>query len=65
MSMYNWSTDTKILKKDKEAYKIWRLEQLINFGLKGEKISTKELKKYWKKLRIDLNRKKVLSLWLA
>lgn len=51
--MYNWSVDEKQLKKYPEKYKIWRLEQLINWGLGGEKISEKDIRKYWKKLFMD------------
>src|SRR5260221_402194 len=36
--MYNWNTDITQLKKDPEQYAIWKLEQLINYGLDGEKI---------------------------
>ncbi|MDP3956789.1 MAG: hypothetical protein Q8P97_02225 [bacterium] len=59
--MYNWSTDEKELKKDPERYKIWRLEQLANFGLNGEKIKSEDLKKYWDKIKIDPARRKFLS----
>lgn len=59
--MYNWSTDEKELKKDPENYKIWRLEQLANFGLNGEKINLEDLKKYWDKIKIDPARRKFLS----
>lgn len=59
--MYNWSTDEKIIKKDPEKYKIWRLEQLINFGLNSKKIDKAELKKYWKKIKIDPARRIFLS----
>ncbi len=46
--MYNWSIDEKKFKKeDPEGYKIWRLEQMINFGEPGEKLNERELKKYW------------------
>lgn len=62
--MYNWSTDTKTLEKNPEKYAIWKLEQLINFGLNGEKISEKLLKKYWDRLNLDPNRRKVLAYWL-
>ena len=62
--MYNWSTDTSKLKKNPEKYAIWRLEQLVNFGLNGEKIQKSLLKKHWHKLNIDPKRKKVLKLWL-
>ena len=35
--MYNWSVDEKNFKKeDPQGYKIWKLEQLINYGLGEE-----------------------------
>lgn len=62
--MYNWNVNTTKLKKNPEKYTIWRLEQNINFGLNGEKLKTDELKKYWTKLSIDPQRKKLLEMWL-
>lgn len=62
--MKNWSVDTRELKKDKEKYAIWKLEQMVNFGLDGEKISRAELKKYWNKLNLDPNKKNYLSFLL-
>ncbi|EKE21672.1 MAG: hypothetical protein ACD_7C00157G0002 [uncultured bacterium] len=63
--MYNWSTDTTELKKDKKQYAIWRLEQMVNFGLEGKRLSRKKLIKYWSSLSLDLNKKKYLKtiLW--
>ncbi|MDA1338191.1 MAG: hypothetical protein O2871_02410 [bacterium] len=63
--MKNWSTDTKRLKKDKEKYTVWKLEQLINFGLDGQKLSEKDLRKYFTKLSIDPLKKAFLHriLW--
>lgn len=61
--MYNWSTDTSELQKNPEQYTIWKLEQLINYGLNDEKINKRELKKYWTSLNIfDPARKKYISL---
>lgn len=60
--MYNWSVDEKQLKKDKEKYFIWRLEQMVNFGLAEEKIDAKLLKKYWLKINIDPARRKFIGL---
>lgn len=60
--MYNWSTDLSQLKKNKREYKIWKLEQLVNFGLNKEKISKVDIKKYWHKIEIDPARKKFLRL---
>ena len=63
--MYNWSVDLKQLKKDKQAYAIWRLEQMVNFGLNNEKIKASELKKYWPHLRLDPVKREYLNslLW--
>lgn len=62
--MYNWSTDEKQLQGDAEKYAIWRLEQTINFGLNGEKLSEAELRTYWHKLSLDPHRKAFLELLL-
>ncbi len=62
--MYNWNIDTKTLKKDKKQYAIWKLEQMVNFGLNGKKLDKKALKKYWPQLDLDTNKKKYLSLIL-
>jgi len=62
--MYNWSTDTKELKKYPEKYSIWKLEQLINYGLNGEKLNTRKVKKYWDKIRIDPKKRALLSFLL-
>ncbi|MDP3792656.1 MAG: hypothetical protein Q8Q89_02900 [bacterium] len=62
--MYNWSTDPKELEKDKEKYIIWKLEQMVNFGLAGEKIDKEELKTYWSKLNLDPHRRRLLELFL-
>jgi len=62
--MKNWSTDTKKLRKDKEKFSVWRLEQLVNFGLGKEKIKKSELKKYWKAIHIDPFKRKFLSLFV-
>ena len=54
--MYNWSTDEEAMKKaDPQGYEIWRLEQMINYGLDGEKLSEAKLRQYWQVLkdRID------------
>lgn len=62
--MYNWSTDVDELKKDRRRYAIWRLEQMVNFGLCGEKIKRKEIKRYWSVLNLDSNKKKYLAMLL-
>jgi len=63
--MYNWSIDEEKFKKaDPKGYKIWRLEQMINFGLGEEKLNADELKKYFNKLTIDEYAKKYLEFLL-
>ena len=62
--MKNWSTDTTQLQKDPEKFSIWKLEQLINFGLDGEKIDKTELKKYWGVLNLDPLKKKFLAIFV-
>lgn len=52
--MYNWSVDEKLFKKlDPEGYKVWRLQQLINYGLCGRKLKRRDLKHYWDRLFLD------------
>ena len=62
--MKHWSVETDELKKDKNAYAIWKLEQMINFGLGNEKIKKQELLTYWDRLDLDSSKKKFLSLIL-
>lgn len=62
--MKNWSIDIKELKKDKDKFTIWKLEQLINFGLDKEKIKIDDLRKYWRVIDIDSSKRKFLSLIL-
>lgn len=54
--MYNWSVDEKAFKKkDPKGYKLWRLTQLINYGLDGEKLDREEVKKAWPKIKDRLD----------
>lgn len=62
--MYNWAVDTRELKKDRKKYTVWKLEQLINFGLNKEKINRRNLKKYWKDIVIDPKKSRYLSFLL-
>ncbi len=63
--MHNWSVDEKRFKKiDPEGYRIWQIQQLINYGLDGEKLSRKEVKRYWSKLYLDQTTKKYLKFLL-
>ena len=63
-NMYHWSVDVDFLKKYPEKYRIWRLEQLINFGLQKEKLSKKELVKYFGYLDLDSSKRKYLKFLL-
>lgn len=57
-----WDYDIKELKKSKQG-RLLILERLINYGpLKGEKISLSEVKKNWKKLNIDPDRRELFKL---
>ncbi len=59
--MYNWSTNTKRLKKNPDKYAIFVLEQRINFGLNQKKLPLSLLKKYWQQLRIDPKKRNYLK----
>lgn len=63
--MYNWSVDISHLKKFPEKYTIWKLEQLINFGLGKEKLKRKLLIKYFNRLSIDPLKRKYLEFLLS
>lgn len=62
--MYNWDVDLSKWNKKSRSYIIWRLQQLINFGLNGEKLDLSLVRKYWSKLELDTQRKKFLELIL-
>lgn len=62
--MVNWSTDEKRFKKENpKEYKLWKITQLINYGLDGEKLILSEVKKSWKyiKNKIDESNKNYLQ----
>lgn len=66
--MHNWSVDEKKFKKENpNEYRLWRLTQLINYGLDGEKLDKEEVKKSWSaiKEKLDPNTKVYLEylLW--
>ena len=57
-----WDYDIEELKKTKSG-RLLILERLINYGpLKGEKIPLSEVKKNWKKLNIDPDRRELFKL---
>lgn len=63
--MYNWSVNTKNLRQNPEAFDVFELEQMINFGLNKKKLSERNLRKYWDKLKIDEDKRQYLKklLW--
>ncbi len=66
--MINWSTDeVKFKKANPKEYRLWRLVQLINYGLDGEKLSKSQLKKSWPliKDKLDPYKKRAIEylLW--
>ena len=64
-NMKNWSVDEERFKKeDPEGHQVWRLEQLINYGLDGEKLDPALLKKYWGRLVLDPAAKRYLEFLL-
>ncbi len=67
ITMYNWSTDEEYLKQFPQDYEKWRLLQLINYGLDGEKLDLKLLKKHWPKIKnevLDKNIKKYIQRYI-
>lgn len=62
--MRNWSTDTSKFDKKSSEFKIWKLEQLINFGLQGDLIDTQELHTFLPSLTIDPSKRNFLELLL-
>ncbi|MDE2188206.1 MAG: hypothetical protein KGJ35_00550 [Patescibacteria group bacterium] len=62
--MKNWSTNTKELEKDADSFLIWKLEQLINFGLDGTTLKLSDLRKFWNKISIDPAKRKFLAMFI-
>ena len=65
--MYNWSVDEEKFKKSNpKKYKLWRLVQLINYGLDGEKLDREEVKAAWPKIKdqLDPDMQKTIEFYL-
>jgi len=59
---YLWDYDEKELKKTEQG-RIFILERMLNYGPgEGEKIDLKLVKKYWSKLDLFPDNKKLLEL---
>lgn len=66
--MINWSTDEKEFKKtNPKEYKLWKITQLINYGLDGGKLDRNEVVKAWPNIsdRLDPYKKRAMEylLW--
>lgn len=59
-----WDYTKTEYNKQAKADPVWHLERLINYGLNGDKINARELKKYLPYLRIPQNRRAFLELLL-
>lgn len=54
--MFNWSTDEEKLKKENpRAWRLWRITQLIDYGLDGEKLKKSEIIKYWSEIKDEID----------
>ena len=66
--MYNWShiDEEEMKRNNPENYRRWRLIQMINFDLQGEKLDKKEVKKLWPEIKdeIDPYRRRVIEFLL-
>ena len=58
----HWSINIKELKKDKESFAAWKVEQWVNWGIGNTRIKKADLIKYWDKIDIDPWKRKALSL---
>ena len=62
--MIKWNTNEEYYKKhDPVGYKRWRLVQLINYGLDGEKLDKAEVIKQWPHIKdeLDIDSRKTLE----
>lgn len=63
--MYNWSVDEKTFKKNSlEEYEIWKIQQMVNYGLGHDKLDENKVRKYWSRLFIDSPTRRYLEFLL-
>ncbi len=65
--MVNWNTDEEKFKEvAPREYEMWKIIQMINYGLEGEKLDKQKLIKYWDIIRfeLDVESKKTLEFLL-
>ena len=55
--IWHWSVDVKKFQKENpKEFRLWRLIHLLNYGIEGkEKISRKEVKMAWPKIKNELD----------
>lgn len=53
---YNWShIDEEAMKRENpEKYRKWRIVQMLNYGLGGEKLDRKEVMKLWPEIKEEI-----------
>ncbi|GIW62588.1 MAG: hypothetical protein KatS3mg090_0414 [Patescibacteria group bacterium] len=56
-----WDYSEKELEKSKSG-KVKKLERMINYGPGKEKIKLTEVKKYWEKLNLNTNARRLFEL---
>ncbi len=65
--MINWNADEEELKKNyPKEYRFWRMTQLINYGLDGEKLDEQEVRSAWPRIKAQLapDKRKTLEFLL-
>ncbi|MBI3955752.1 hypothetical protein HY339_00695 [Candidatus Gottesmanbacteria bacterium] len=66
--MYNWShIDEEAMKRENpEKYRLWRLTQMINYDLQGEKLDRNEVMDLWSEIKgkIDPYRRRSMEFLL-
>ncbi|HEY4515128.1 MAG TPA: winged helix-turn-helix domain-containing protein [Candidatus Paceibacterota bacterium] len=63
--IYNWSTNEKEFKrKDPKGYEIWRLQQMINYGLRGNHLDESAVRRHWNSFHLDPTKKSYLEFLL-
>ncbi len=55
--MYNWShIDEKEMKRfDPVKYKKWRIVQMLNYDMQGERLDREEVKRYWPEIKEEID----------
>lgn len=62
--MKNWSVDTSAFNKKTAEFRLWKTEQMINFGTDGASLNRSYIKEHFHELSIDPKKKQYLSFLL-